>query len=373
MAQAAQNPRSLSERCVASEGGVFGATTGGQKVDATGSCLEGGAQSVCDPLWGPGASMKKSYIDILTPPAWERPRSDYRWGNTSMNSLSINEEDLIRVISPNDQMFDPAAGEHSYFSRGRSALDGVAISLQAAHKAASDVKRILDLPCGHGRILRYLTAAFPPAELTALDRLNDGVDFCASTFGAIPVYSQDDPATIPLEQRAFDLIWVGSLFTHFDADMWPTWLTVFCSLLRSGGVLVFTTHGRQAYENMANGSFNYNIPASRERRIRGHYERSGFGHVKYPGLYGYYGLTLSEPAWVLRQIARLGDIRVVLCSERAWAGFHDIFACVCDPDWQVQHQAISACMYLRQKVSQGLTRLDRFIHYRTLFPHRSSR
>ena len=62
----------------------------------------------------------------------------------------------------------------------------------------ADVKRILDLPCGHGRVLRYLSAAFPEAEITACDIMREGVDFCASTFGAIPVYSQDDPQQIPL-------------------------------------------------------------------------------------------------------------------------------------------------------------------------------
>ena len=87
-------------------------------------------------------------------------------------------------------------------------------------KASSPPPRILDFPCGHGRVLRYLRAEFPQAEITACDLLRDGVDFCAANFGAIPVYSDPDPSRIGLPRDAFDLIWVGSLFTHFDAARW---------------------------------------------------------------------------------------------------------------------------------------------------------
>ena len=43
-----------------------------------------------------------------------------------------------------------------------------------------EVARLLDLPCGHGRVMRYLRAAFPRAEITGCDLLRDGVDHCAA-------------------------------------------------------------------------------------------------------------------------------------------------------------------------------------------------
>ena len=49
---------------------------------------------------------------------------------------------------------------------------------------------MLDFACGHGRVMRTLKAAFPDALLTACDIDRDGVDFCARTFGAAPVYFQ---------------------------------------------------------------------------------------------------------------------------------------------------------------------------------------
>src|SRR5437870_5495298 len=109
------------------------------------------------------------------------------------------------TIAANDGMVlrdhPPDHALSHYLESGRAALT-------AAGK--TDVRRILDLPCGHGRVLRVLKAAFPGAALTACDIDRDGVDFCASRFGAEPVYSVEDPGRIPV-RGPFDLIWVGSL------------------------------------------------------------------------------------------------------------------------------------------------------------------
>src|SRR5262245_46612524 len=44
--------------------------------------------------------------------------------------------------------------------------------------------------------------------------VGDGVDYCANTFAAIPVYSAVVPSQAPLEPDSLDLTWVGSLLTH---------------------------------------------------------------------------------------------------------------------------------------------------------------
>lgn len=135
-----------------------------------------------------------------------------------MSAMSVSEDQVIRAISPNDEMFNAwGRDEASYHAVGRAGLDCVLRALDAAGKPMEEVHRVLDLPCGHGRVLRYLRAAFPEAEITACDLLRDGVDYCAATFGAVPVHSHEDPVRIPLERNAFDLIWVGSLLTHLDA------------------------------------------------------------------------------------------------------------------------------------------------------------
>lgn len=91
-------------------------------------------------------------------------------------SLPVREE-----IHPGDVMWN--TGPSWYFSVGQSAL--MAISRVLAQHDPANVKRILDLPCGHGRVGRYLRAGFPDAEIVFCDIEKDGVDFCAKTFSGM--------------------------------------------------------------------------------------------------------------------------------------------------------------------------------------------
>jgi SAM-dependent methyltransferase len=116
---------------------------------------------------------------------------------------------VIETISPKDQMFDRAYPQ-AYFRYGPSAVRCIELAMLAVGKR--DLAEILDLPCGHGRVLRTLKAAFPMARLTACDIDRDAVDFCADTFAATPVYSSDRVQDIDLRNN-FDLIW-GGLSVH---------------------------------------------------------------------------------------------------------------------------------------------------------------
>ena len=100
---------------------------------------------------------------------------------------------IIADISPRDTMYT-AGWEQHYASVGQSALQAIRLAMLAVGKV--HFKKILDLPCGHGRIQRVLRAAFPDAEITACDLDFDGVDFCVQTFGAIPLYSAEKPEMI---------------------------------------------------------------------------------------------------------------------------------------------------------------------------------
>jgi SAM-dependent methyltransferase len=271
-----------------------------------------------------------------------------------MTRWNLSANDVIRIISPDDEMGPSKWGEPGYHSVGQSALQCIRHSLEAAGKDPAEVRSILDLPCGHGRVLRYLKAAFPDAAITACDLSRDGVDFCAATFGARPVYSVDDPARIPLEREAFDLIWVGSLFTHFDAERWPGFLNALRSFLRPRGVLVFTTHGRAAWHLLTTSSdFEWGVPYYRITSLLHDYRRTGFGYGRYPWS-NTYGVSLSTADWVLRRLEAIDELRLVYCSERAWSNFHDVFAMIREPDWHVRQPPIPTWRLIRHKMREVL-------------------
>src|SRR4026209_2499520 len=101
--------------------------------------------------------------------------------------------DVIDEISPNDVMYRSSPPER-YWELGEAAVQAIRLSLQAAKRP--DPTNILDLPSGHGRVLRTLKAAYPDARLTACDIDPDAIEFCARVLGATPIQSHADPSLV---------------------------------------------------------------------------------------------------------------------------------------------------------------------------------
>ena len=266
-----------------------------------------------------------------------------------IDELGLIEKDVIRTISPNETMNrQDASFPKEYWVAGRSALQAIRRCLQAAGRALSDIHRVLDLPCGHGRTLRYLKAASPKAELTACDLLRDGVDFCSSVFGAIPVYSTEDVSKIPLKDNYFDLIWVGSLLTHLDSKHWKPLLNKLSSCLRDDGVLVFTTHGDYVYRRMRGleAFEGHGLPYWRITQVLYRFERTGFGYADYLGS-NRYGISVSAPHWVLSKVSRHRELRFVHFGERSWHSLQDVYGCVKLPSSKSAVARIPSTTYVK--------------------------
>lgn len=234
--------------------------------------------------------------------------------------LADESADMVRDISPNDDMHrgDP---DH-YFHWGREALRTIDVILRAIGEG--NVRRVLDLPCGHGRVLRILRAAFPGAEIAACDLDRDGVEFCARTFGATPFYSHEDPRQIRIE-GSFDLIWCGSLLTHLDRSLWAGFLDLFGSHLSPGGVLVFTTHGPTIVDMLKSERITYHVPSV--PNMIAQYEQDGFAYQDYINQIAY-GISLSSPGWVCRFLERRPTLHTKVYLSGGWGRHQDVFACV---------------------------------------------
>lgn len=101
---------------------------------------------------------------------------------------------------------------------------------------------VLDFACGWGRLLRFLVGTVPPANIWASEIQHDAVDFVVREFGVQGINSCADPEQFQ-PGRAFDFIWVASLFSHLPEDLFGAWLTRLMALLSPRGVLAFSVHG----------------------------------------------------------------------------------------------------------------------------------
>ena len=238
-----------------------------------------------------------------------------RWLSQTDRMLGVSPE-----VFPDDEMF--LGDKQHYFDVGDSALYCIESALRSVHKRRETVGRILDLPCGHGRVMRFIRKAFPHAHLIACDVNSSGVEFCARTFAAEPVVSVEDVARIPLEGE-FDLIWCGSLLTHLSRSRCAAFLDLFRRVLAVGGVLVFTLHGRSYEQTLVNGRDLSLLTAEQIAALLAEYRRTGFGYVDYSGGSGY-GFSLAHPSFVTSTLIAEPGWRLEGYHERGWDMRQDV-------------------------------------------------
>jgi SAM-dependent methyltransferase len=225
-----------------------------------------------------------------------------------------------------------------YFETGESAFAQIAAGLAAA--GLDQPTRVLDLPCGYGRVLRYMRAAWPDAEIVAMELLAGAPEFCAEAFGARPARSAEPLWTARGVGEDFDLVWSGSLLTHFDADAWIPTLRYFRDRLRPGGVAIFTTHGERSIRLLARDPDALKVVSEACEGWTGDYlvgdapaaamvtraRRSGFAFERYDwdGSAGW-GVSVSTAEWVQATAAAAGGLDLVLHRPAGWSEHQDVW------------------------------------------------
>jgi SAM-dependent methyltransferase len=239
---------------------------------------------------------------------------------------------LATAVSRGEKMMDWSRPD-GYFTSGEDAFRAIRRGLEAA--GIHSPGRALDLPCGHGRVMRHMRAAWPDAGIVASELMPDGVEFCARTFGAEPVLSREPLWDADIGD-GYDLIWSGSLLTHFPADAWEPTLRHFASALAPGGILIFTTHGKVPLaflrgEPDAVAYLGPWVPAAyglsdeAVKAILLSVERCGFGYAAYPGAEKRGdGLSISLREWVHDRLTATG-LGLVLAEEGGWGGHQDVW------------------------------------------------
>jgi len=236
-----------------------------------------------------------------------------RSGDLAANELSLLERVNLDTHL-NDTMYVRYAGQQ-YLTAGLSAMRCIEAALNGKRPG-----RILDFPCGYGRVLRFLKIRFPESKITACDIDPEAVKFC-QTFGVNGVPSNVE-LTIDLPND-FDLIWCGSLVTHLNRPRVAALLRFFSEHLSTGATCVFSAHGEQAATWMQDGTQTCGLSEAARWTALDGYRRTGFGYVDYDGQA--YGISLTSKKVIEEMAAHSGDWHETSFLEHGWDGFHDVY------------------------------------------------
>lgn len=240
---------------------------------------------------------------------------------------------VITRVAKNEDMLTGGPNLRHYFKVGESALECIQEGLRAA--GAPPPKNVLDLPCGYGRVLRYMRAAWPRAEIMAMELVPEAARFCADAFEAKPVLSRQPLWLSTDAGEEYDLLWCGSLLTHFDEHDWEPSLRYFRDRLTRGGVLIFTTHGDLSIDLLAGdqGAVGTTIGhwvgdygmGSNAKEMATAARESGFAFGHYGDDNGPFGLSVSRPTWVRKTVGRVAGLRFVMHHPRGWFQHQDVW------------------------------------------------
>ena len=120
---------------------------------------------------------------------------------------------------------------------GRAAYDAI-----AARVPLQERRDVLDFGCGCGRVLRYWGGH--DGTVTGTDRDADAVAWCRGNLPFARLLRNGLEPPLDLPDEGFDLVYALSVFTHLTAELQTAWRDELHRIVRPGGRLLLTVHGR---------------------------------------------------------------------------------------------------------------------------------
>jgi SAM-dependent methyltransferase len=175
--------------------------------------------------------------------------------------VSGNDPGFVPEIDPADEMFgfglrslrgSEDAAAILYFSVGRLIADslGEALAWRFPDRPPAS---LLDFAAGYGRATRFLARRLASTTVTAAEIDPAALAFQAKALGVPTLLSPPDADAFD-PARGFDAVVASSFFSHLSESRFGSWLGKLWDVVRPGGLLVFSTHGRALLSESADWS-----------------------------------------------------------------------------------------------------------------------
>jgi SAM-dependent methyltransferase len=140
-----------------------------------------------------------------------------------------------------------------YLASGREDFDALQAILAGAGCSIGAGERVLDFGCAAGRMTRWLINHTDTGEVWGADISAEHVVWCKQHLS--PPFHFLTSTTVPhlpFEDRYFDLVFAGSVFTHID-DLVDAWILELRRILKVGGRLFLTIHDNELFSKVVDG------------------------------------------------------------------------------------------------------------------------
>lgn len=136
--------------------------------------------------------------------------------------------------------------KEGYLLAGKTQLNRMFKIIEESGYDYKGKKRILDFGCGAGRMIRWIKPYIQKFEAWGTDISSEHI-YWANKY-LKPPFNFATTTTIPhlpFEDRYFDIVYCGSVFTHID-DLTDAWLLELRRILSKNGMLFVTLHDKHS-------------------------------------------------------------------------------------------------------------------------------
>jgi ubiquinone/menaquinone biosynthesis C-methylase UbiE len=165
----------------------------------------------------------------------------------------------------------------AYLSSGELHTGTMLEIVKASGFSLSAGNRVLDFGCAAGRMIRWLKDIAADCEVWGTDISAEHIMWCKQHLS--PPFHFATTTTLPhlpFEDRYFDLIYAGSVFTHIE-DLADAWLMELRRVLNTDGRLYVSIHDRNTIEVLKGQPDHWFSEAVRTNEQYAEYLKSDFG------------------------------------------------------------------------------------------------
>lgn len=234
------------------------------------------------------------------------------------NTLSsIHKDDLIYQFLINNPVFkNEELAIDYYFRDGRNSAHILFDVIKELLIIKPDRVKLLEFASGYGCLTRHLLDNNMSFDITSCDIHAEAISFIEDKLGGKGLLSSRLPENFNAEANSYDVVFCLSFFSHMPDRTWFPWLNTLYNVVKSDGLLIFTTHGYQSIKH-------FGVPSPKLDR-NGYWFKPDSEQTDLD--VHDYGSTIVSPSYVCERIKLLtGNPILLRVSEGFWWKHQDLY------------------------------------------------